>query len=71
METFVPTSFFVSTSWISFLIPPEIVPGRMALLVTLLLVLVNIFLKVADEAPKAADLSALSLWVIMCILIVS
>jgi hypothetical protein len=30
-------------SWVSFLIKPEVVPGRMALLVTLFLVLINIF----------------------------
>ena len=34
---------FVVTSWVSFLIKPEVVPGRMALLVTLFLVLINIF----------------------------
>ena len=34
---------FVVTSWVSFLIKPEVVPGRMGLLVTLFLVLINIF----------------------------
>ena len=34
---------FVGVSWVSFLIKPEVVPGRMALLVTIFLVLVNIF----------------------------
>ena len=30
-------------SWISFVVPPDVIPGRMALLITLFLVLVNIF----------------------------
>ena len=30
-------------SWVSFLVPPEVVPGRMAMLITLFLVLINIF----------------------------
>ena len=30
-------------SWASFLVPPEIIPGRMAMLITLFLVLTNIF----------------------------
>ena len=38
-----PCVLFVVVSWVSFLIPPKIVPGRMALLVTLFLVLINIF----------------------------
>ena len=39
-------------SWISFLIPPDIVPGRMALLITLFLVLINIFNNVTTNSPK-------------------
>ena len=34
---------FVVVSWISFVVPPDVIPGRMALLITLFLVLVNIF----------------------------
>ena len=34
---------FVIVSWVSFLINPHVVPGRMGLLVTLFLVLINIF----------------------------
>ena len=38
IQTFGPSACLVLLSWISFLIPPYIVPGRMVLLVTLLLV---------------------------------
>ena len=53
---------FVVVSWISFTVKPEIVPGRMALLVTILLVQLNLFNNVKDKAPvstrtiNAADL---------------
>ena len=40
-------------SWISFVVPPDVIPGRMALLVTLFLVLVNIFNTVTTNTPKA------------------
>ncbi len=40
---YLPSSLFVIVSWVSFLIPPEIVAGRMAMLITLLLVLINLF----------------------------
>ncbi|XP_023330425.1 gamma-aminobutyric acid receptor subunit alpha-2-like [Eurytemora carolleeae] len=43
VQVYLPTSLFVIVSWVSFLIKPEVVPGRMALLVTLFLVLINIF----------------------------
>ena len=40
----------------------------MALLVTLFLVLVNIFNSVTANAPKAEGLTAVETWVVMCIL---
>ena len=35
------------------MVPPDIIPGRMALLVTLFLVLVNIFNNITTNTPKA------------------
>ncbi len=52
MKVYLTTGLFVVVSWISFIVPPEVVPGRMALLVTLFLVLVNIFNSVTANAPK-------------------
>ena len=49
---YLPSGLFVVVSWISFLIPPDIVPGRMALLITLFLVLINIFNNVTTNSPK-------------------
>ena len=40
----------------------------MALLVTLFLVLVNIFNSVTANAPKSEGLTAVETWVVMCIL---
>ena len=42
-QVYLTTGMLVVVSWASFLINPNIVPGRMGLLVTLLLVLVNVF----------------------------
>ena len=46
-------------SWISFVVPPDVIPGRMALLITLFLVLVNIFNSVTTNTPKAEGETAL------------
>jgi hypothetical protein len=54
----------------SFLIPPEIVPGRMTLLVTLFLVLINIFNNITANSPNTETLTAISTWMITCILFV-
>ena len=42
MNTLLPTLMLTVMSFISFLIPVEMVPGRMALIVTLFLMFVNI-----------------------------
>ena len=44
------------------------ISGRMALLVTLFLVLVNIFNSVTANAPKAEGLTAVETWVVSCII---
>ena len=44
--------YSILVSWISFLIPPDIVPGRMTLLITVFLVLVNIFNTITTNIPK-------------------
>ena len=61
---------FVLVSWISLLIPPENVPGRMALLITVFLVLVNIFNTITTNIPKAERLTAIETYIIACILFV-
>ena len=43
----------MAVSWISFIVPPDVIPGRLTLLITLFLVLVNIFNGVTTNTPKA------------------
>jgi len=67
---YLPSGLFVVVSWISFLVPADVIPGRMALLVTLFLVLVNIFNNVTTNTPKAEGLTAIEAWMLACILFV-
>ena len=55
---------------VSFMIPPEIIPGRMALLITLILCLVNIFMSVTTSSPNANTISSIGSWIIFCIIFV-
>ena len=65
-----PTGMFVIVSWISFLVPPESVPGRMTILVTVFLCLVNIFNSITNNIPKADGLTAIEAFIIVCIIFV-
>lgn len=43
LNVYLPTGIFTIMSWVSFIIPVDIIAARVALLVTLILVLINIF----------------------------
>ena len=53
LSYYFPSLIFVMVSWISFLVPPEIVAGRLGLLFTIFLVLVNIFNTITTNTPNA------------------
>ncbi|GLG98292.1 Glutamate-gated chloride channel [Gryllus bimaculatus] len=66
LEIYLPTGLFVVISWGSFLVKPEMVPGRMVLLVTNLLSLVTIFeASRNDVAPATAQVP--DVWLVTCI----
>ena len=65
-----PSFIFVITSWISFVIPPEIVPGRMTLLITLLLVLISLFGTIVRTQPPTTSPTALVAWTLFCMMFV-
>jgi hypothetical protein len=44
--------------------------GRMALLVTVFLVLINIFNTITTNSPNAEGLTAIEIWMLACILFV-
>ena len=67
---YLPSGLFVVVSWVSFLIPPEVVPGRMALLVTLFLVLTNIFNTINNLSPNVEGMNAMASWMIACMFFV-
>ena len=67
---YIPSGLFVVASWAGFLIPPEKADIRMALLITLFLVLINIFNTVTDQAPNVSGISAIVAWMIVCIFFV-
>ena len=65
-----PSLLFVIVSWISFTIPPDIVPGRMALLITVLLVAVNLFGSEIQTQPPSQYPTYLNIWMMICIIFV-
>ena len=52
----------------SFIITPLAIPGRVALLVTLFLVLTTFFANVQANTPKSLEMTAISSYILVCIL---
>ena len=70
-QTYLPTFIIVFVSWLSFLVPPAAYPGRMGMLVVLILVIINILLKVVEMSPRPSGICGLTLWTIICLITVS
>ena len=66
LNIYLPSMILVSFSWISFWIPPEIIPGRMGLLVTIYLVLANIGNGARANAPTQGKETVIDLWLQIC-----
>ena len=57
---YIPTGLFATLSLVSYLIKPEIVPGRMGMLVILFLIYTNIYGKL--EGPSSRGFSYVEVW---------
>jgi len=59
-------------SWISFIIDPKVIPGRMSLLVILFLVIINVFNNVRSNAPSSGStkLNAIDGFIMTCIFMI-
>ena len=60
-----PAALCVIISWVCFVMPPEEVEGRVAILITMILVLVTIFNGVLEKSPRASDgTTAMIIWML-------
>ena len=67
IETFVPTLIMVIVSWISLIMPPDVIPGRAGLLITLTLVVTNISLNLIQKTPRSERTNQFIIWVFICL----
>ena len=71
LSYYFPSLILVAVSWTSFIIPPEVIPARMALLITVLLVLVNLLGTIIDKQPPSTFPTSLVIWMSVCIVFAS
>ena len=66
-EFFAPCLLMVVTSWASFTVQPEAVPGRLGMLLTLFLMLINMSSTVSEIIPKSDSVCPLVAWILLSI----
>ena len=66
-QIFMPTFFMVALSWIGFLVPPNCYPGRISLLVTIVLCIISVMTSAMHESPESTGLSAMNCWFLICL----
>ena len=69
-QVYIPLYLFVVCSWVSFLIPPDIVPGRFGGLIVLFLIAVNMFNSTKDRTNMTTGLNNLDIFSISCIFMI-
>ena len=63
---FFPSFMMVLTSWISFAVSFEAVPGRLGLLLTLFLMMINMNNSISTKIPKSDSACPLIIWILIC-----
>lgn len=71
INLYFPTSLLTMMTWISFFIPAKQVPGRISLVMTIFLMLVNIANSSGVRGPSATTFTAMDIWLLICKLMVS
>jgi len=65
-KLYIPSQLLVGLSWLAFFVPPEVISGRMVLLITLLLMLTHLGIAVEAESPPYSSFTAAHIWLISC-----
>ena len=66
-QVYLTSTSLVIISWISFIVNPSAIPGRMGMLVTVFLVLINIFIGVKNSSPVSNGLNAADIFLVTCL----
>ena len=62
VKSYGPVPAMVAIAWLGFLIPPEMVPGRAGILVTLFLVMANLYIYEMESLPYIGSITPLHIW---------
>lgn len=71
VTVYMPSTLIVCITFVSFWIDNQAVPGRVALLITATLTLIQLLISSRKDLPPVSYLTALDVWLFTCLLFVS
>ena len=64
--SYIPSCFFVILSWLSFIVQPDAIPGRMMLLLNIFLILIILMNDVKESAPDSNHFNEVDYYLAAC-----
>ena len=65
-ESYAPSCIFVILSWLSFIIKPDAIPGRIMLLLNIFLVLILLMNNAKESTPDVNRINAIDVYIAAC-----
>ncbi|XP_042879738.1 glycine receptor subunit alpha-3-like [Penaeus japonicus] len=71
LQVYLPSGLFVVVSFVSLLVPPDAIPGRMTLCITTILTMSALLGVAMQSTPQVSYTRAIDIWLLVCLSIVS
>ncbi|KAK4303286.1 hypothetical protein Pmani_024671 [Petrolisthes manimaculis] len=71
LQVYLPSGLFVVMSFVSLLVPPEAIPGRMTLCITTILTMSTLLGVAMQSMPRVSYVRAIDVWLLSCLAFVS
>lgn len=70
VQTYVPSTIYLTVSWLALFVPPESIAERLAMAMTIMLTLTAMFASERQSVPRVSYVTHLDVWMLTCILFV-
>ncbi|XP_045108673.1 glycine receptor subunit alpha-2-like [Portunus trituberculatus] len=71
LQLYLPSALFVVVSFVSFLVPPDAIPGRITLCITTILTMSTLLGVAMQSTPRVSYVRAIDVWLLSCLTFVS
>ena len=70
VQTYIPSTIYLTVSWLALFVPPESIAERLAMAMTIMLTLTAMFASERQTVPRVSYITHLDIWMLTCVLFV-